>query len=75
MFSAIEGSEEAKPKGKKGAQSAAGEKQGNTDADMEPDEQTNKDDGKLSAAKIEPASPENDKQVFVISTFTFEFSF
>lgn len=34
---------------------------------MEPDEPTNKDDSKLTTAKDEPASPENDKQVFVIS--------
>ena len=65
--SAIEGVEETKQqKGKKGAQSATGDKQGN-DGDMEPDEPTNKDDSKLTTAKDEPASPENDKQVFVIS--------
>ena len=66
--SAIEGVEETKQqKGKKGAQSATGDKQGNVDGDMEPDEPTNKDDSKLTTAKDEPASPENDKQVFAIS--------
>ena len=65
ITSAIEGPEETKQKGKKGAQSATGDKQVNADTDMEQEEQANNNEDKSSSAtnKLQPASPEQGEQV------------